>query len=91
MARVARARDMQPQVCMVSSPIWPIGTRLWVYGEHTQVLLHCTVVDVSHPRDVKRHLRTRRLIELSYEVTEKLCKTTKGSSAECPVLIIKLE
>ena len=91
MARVATRRDMQPQACMISSAEYEIGTWLWVYGKHTDTLLHCQVVDISHPRDVKRHLRTQRLVELSWEVTRALCGTTKGSSAECPVLIIKLE
>jgi hypothetical protein len=35
---------------MVSSPVWPLGTQLWVYGEKTHALLDCTVVDVRHPR-----------------------------------------
>ena len=87
MAKVAARRDMQPQACMISSAQFEIGTWLWVFGKRTGALLHCQVVDVSASRDRARHLRTKRLIELSYEVTVALCGTTKGSSAECPVLI----
>lgn len=90
MARVARNRDMQPEACMISSAQYDIGTWLWVYGKRTGVLLHCRVTDVSHPRDVKRHLKTRRLVELSWEVTRALCKTTTDPSIACPVLIIKV-
>lgn len=80
---------MQPQPCMISSAQYEIGDWLWVYGNG--VLLHCRVTDVSHPRDVKRHIRTRRLVEISWENTVALCGTTRGSSAECPVLIIRME
>ena len=90
MARVAARRDMQPQACMISSAQYEIGTWLWVYGQRTDTLLHCQVVDVSQARHRRGHIARRRLIELSYEVTEKLCGTVRGSSAECPVLVIKL-
>lgn len=91
MNQVAHNRGMQPQACMISSAQYEIGTWLWIYGKRTDVLLHCQVTDVSHPRDRPRHLRTRRLVELSYEVTVALCGTTRGSSAECPVTIIRVE
>jgi len=90
MEQVARHRDMRPVACMVSSPVWPLGTRLWVYGEQTGQLLHCTVVDVSHPRDRARHIRTQRVVELSYEVAEMVCGTTKGRVMDCPVVVVKL-
>lgn len=90
MAQVARNRDMQPSACMVSSPVWPLGTRLWVYGERTGVLLRCTVVDVSHPRDKARHIRTRRVVELDYAVTTALCGSTKGRPIDCPVIVVRL-
>jgi hypothetical protein len=90
MARVAQLRDMAPAACMVSSPVWPLGTRLWVYGEKTQALLHCTVTDVSHPRDRERHIRTKRVVELSFEVTEALCGSTKERVIDCPVTVVRL-
>lgn len=90
MARVARTRDMPPAACMVSSPVWPLGTQLWVYGERTQTLLPCTVVDVSAPKDRARHIRTKRVVELSYEVTKALCGSTKERVIDCPVTVVKL-
>ncbi len=90
MARVARSRDMQPQACMISSAEYEIGTFLWVYGKKTGALLHCQVVDVSHPAHRRGHVARRRLVELSYEVTKQFCGTVNGSSAECAVLVIKL-
>ena len=90
MSRVAARRDMQPQACMVSSAEYEIASWLWIYGKRTDTLIHCQVVDVSAPKHKQGHIARRRLIELSYEVTEKLCGTVRGSSAECPVLVIKL-
>lgn len=75
---------------MISSPVWPLGTQLWVYGEKTEALLQCTVVDVSHPRDQARHIRTRRVVELSYEVTKALCGSTRERVIDCPVIVVKL-
>jgi hypothetical protein len=91
MAKVAARRGMEPQACMISSAEYDIGTWVWVYGVRSGALLHCQVIDVSHPRDVARHRRTRRLIELDYAVTKEICTTTRGSSAECPVIIVRLE
>lgn len=88
MEQVARNRDMQPAACMVSRPRGPIGGWVWVYGHKTGTLLRCKIVDVSHPRDLGRHERTGRVVEISYEVTKHLCMTTKGSVKECPVTII---
>lgn len=88
MERVARNRDMPVAACMVSSPTWPLGTKVWIYGKATGALLRCTVVDVSHPRDRARHIRTRRIVELDYAVTKTLCGSTKGRAIECPVMLI---
>jgi hypothetical protein len=90
MTRVAQHRAMQPSACMVSSPIWPLGTQLWVYGERTGELLDCTVVDVSAPKDAARHIRTRRVVELSFEVTKALCGSTRERVIDCPVMVVKL-
>jgi len=90
MGAVADRRDMAQSSCMVSSPVYPLGTRLYVYGARTGALLRCQVVDVSHPRDKARHLRTKRLVELSYESARALCGTVRGNSIECPVLVVRL-
>jgi hypothetical protein len=90
MARVAARRDMQPQACMISSAQYGIGEWVWVFGKRTGALLHCQVIDVSQTRHKKGHIARLRLIELDYAVTRQLCGTVNGSSAECPVTIIKL-
>lgn len=91
MPRVAARRGMQPQACMISSAQYEIGEWLWVYGKQTGALLHCQVVDVSQTRHRQGHIARRRLIELSWENTAQLCGTVNGSSAECPVFIMRLE
>jgi hypothetical protein len=90
MERVSRNRDMPPVACMVSSPVYPLGTWLWVYGERTKTLMHCRVTDVSHPKHKQGHIDRRIVVEISHENTVALCGTTKGSVKECPVLVIKL-
>jgi hypothetical protein len=91
MEQVAHNRDMPVEACMVSSPVHPLDTWLYVYGERTGALLHCKTVDVSHPRDKARHIRTRRVVELSYESARVLCDTTRGRPDECPVIVVRLE
>jgi hypothetical protein len=87
MARVAKRRKLGPAACMVSRPYGPIGAWVWVHADRTGKTLKCLVVDVSHPRDLKRHKRTGRIVELSWEVTQALCGTTKGSPKACPVKV----
>jgi hypothetical protein len=91
MARVAARRGLPAVGCMVSSPRFPIGTYLYVYGVNTGALRYCKVVDVSAPKDSARHLRTRREIEIAYENTIDLCGSTKTRVTDCPILVIKLE
>lgn len=90
MDQVSRNRDMPPVACMVSSPVYPLGDWLWVYGQRTDRLLHCRVTDVSHPKHRQGHINRRIWVELSYENTQALCGTTRGSVKECPVLVVKL-
>jgi hypothetical protein len=87
MAKVARRRKLDPAPCMVSRPRGPIGGWVYVYGERTGQTLKCLITDVSHPRDLKRHLRTRRIVELSWETTAQICGTTKGRPVDCPVRV----
>jgi hypothetical protein len=93
MERVARNRDMPHADCMVSSPRYPLGTMIWVYGRNTDTLLHCRVTDVSHPRDKARHLRTRRVVELGYTEAERLCglRAMRDRPEKCPVIVVNLE
>jgi hypothetical protein len=91
MERVARNRGMDVAGCMVSSPFYDIGTRVIVYGPNTDRALSCTVVDVSHPRDRARHIRTKRITELSYPAALALCgrKHINHRPEQCPVLVVK--
>ena len=90
MERVAANRGMEPYACMVSSPVWPLGTELWVFGHATGVLLRCEVYDVSAPADRARHIRTRRVIEIGYANAMQICGSVTGSVRECKVTVIKL-
>ena len=90
MEKVAARRGLQPESCMVSSPIHPVGAHVWVWGEKTKVLLRCLVADVSHPRDRARHLRTGRVIELGYASTAAICGNTTGPARECPVWVMRV-
>ena len=91
MDRVAARRDLAPAPCMVSSPRYAIGSFVYVYGKQTGALRHCKVVDVSADADRARHIRTGREVELDYAVTAAICGTTRGSVAECGVIVIRLE
>ena len=85
MDRVAAHRGLGLSACMVSSPRYTVGAWVWVWGVNTRTLRHCQVVDVSHPRDKARHLRTGREVELSYEVALDLCGNL-GRPTDCPVI-----
>jgi hypothetical protein len=91
MERVARNRGMDVAGCMVSSPFYDIGTRVIVYGPNTDRALSCTVVDVSHPRDRARHIRTKRITELSYPAALALCgrKHINHRPEQCPVVVVR--
>ena len=92
MERVARARDLPIVGCMVSSPRYPIGTWVYVYGFNTDTLLRCRVTDVSHTHDRARHLRTKREVELGFEAARKLCgeAAMRARPEACPVLVVRL-
>jgi hypothetical protein len=93
MERVARNRGMDVEGCMVSSPFYDIGTRVIVYGPNTDRALSCTVVDVSHPRDRARHIRTKRITELSYPAALALCgeQAIKDPPTKCPVIVVRFK
>ena len=90
MERVAGRRGMEYPACAISSPYWPVGARVWVYGVATQRLERCTVVDVSHPRDRARHLRTRRVAELGEREARRLCPSIRGRPEECKIVVVRL-
>src|SRR5512138_1361196 len=90
MERVSRNRDLPIVGCMVSSPRYPIGTWVWVWGSNTQTLLRCRVTDISHPRDRARHLRTGREVELGYIEAVRLCgrRAMQDRPERCQVIVI---
>jgi hypothetical protein len=78
--------------CAVSSPFYAVGERVWVYGRNTDRLELCTVVDVSHPKDRARHIRTRRIAELGFREARRLCgaRAMGEPPTRCPILVVKL-
>jgi len=92
MERVARTRDLPLVGCMVSSPTYPIGTWLYLYGTNTRTLRYCRVTDVSAPKDRARHLRTRRVVELGYTEAQALCgeAAMDDPPTACPVVVVRV-
>ena len=73
---------------MVASYLYPIGTWVYVYGVRSGVLKRCQVVDTSAPKDRARHIRTRRVVEVSYENALALCTHLDEPVVECPVIVL---
>jgi hypothetical protein len=92
MQRVARNRDMSVVACMVSSPRYKLGTWLVVIGLNTGNVERCRVTDVSHPRDIARHRRTKREVEFSFETALRMCgaKAIRDRPERCPVIVVNL-
>jgi len=92
MGRVAVHRDLPPVPCMVSSPNYDVGTWVYVWSATKKVLRHCRVTDVSHPRDRERHIRTKRIVELSYEMAIELCghEHLADPPTKCPVVVVRI-
>lgn len=92
MERVSRNRDMPLVGCMVSSPYYPIGTWVIVYGVNTDRAIRCRVTDVSAPKDRDRHIRTKRIAELGYTEAERLCGPDHMDDppTSCPVIVVRL-
>lgn len=90
MEQVARNRDMPRVGCMISSPTLPLGSWVYVWGVRSQVLRHCRITDVSAPKDKERHMRTKRIAELSFDAALGICgiEYIDSQSKECPILVI---
>lgn len=100
MERVSANRGLAIVDCMVSSPRYPIGTWVWVWGSNTGVLLHCRVTDVSADTDTsgrgrresdrERHLRLGWELELGHNEAIALCslKAMREPPRMCPVIVI---
>ena len=93
MERVARNRHMEAVSCMVSSPYYPIGTWVYVWSHNKAILRHCRVTDVSAPQDAPRHKRTKRIIELSYEMAIEMCgrEHLNDRPEQCPVTVLRVD
>lgn len=92
MERVSQHRGLEPVPCMVSSPYYGVGTWVYVWSHNKKIPRHCRVTDVSAPQDAPRHKRTRRIIELSYELAIEMCgREFINSRPElCPVTVIRM-
>ena len=92
MARVAERRGLPVVACMVSSPVYPVGTWVWVWGRNTNALERCRVTDVSAARDRERHIRTRRVVELGYDEAVRFCgaEHINDRPEQCPVVVLKI-
>ena len=92
MERVAHKRHMTIVPCMVSSPYYGLGTWVYVWSHNKKILRHCRVADVSHPRDRERHIRTKRIVELSYEMAIELCghEHLADPPTKCPVVVVRI-
>mgnify|MGYP000996610000 CR=1 FL=1 len=92
MERVSRNRALEPVPCMVSSPIYPVGTWLYVWSHNQKVLRACRVTDVSAPNDRARHIRTRRIVELGYDEAISICgaEHINDRPEACPVTVLRV-
>ena len=103
MEQVSRNRDLPIVACMISSPRYPIGTWVWVFGLNTGVLLHCRVTDESADMDTsglsrresdrQRHKRLGWEAELGNTEARRLCgiKAMRDPPKGCPIVVIRLE
>jgi hypothetical protein len=87
MERVAIVRGMEQQDCMVSSPVFDIGSWLYVYGKNTKQMLLCQVVDTSHPKDKPRHLQNNLIVELGYNNAIPICGGLNVPRRDCAVIV----
>lgn len=85
MRKVAIRRGLEPRPCMISRIDGPIGGFAWVHGLKTDKWLYCLIVDVSAPKDRKRHIQTKRIIEVSHENALAICGSTRNGPKQCPV------
>ena len=90
MGKVAARRGLSPAACMVSSPRYPVGAWVYVWGVQTKRLRHCKVVDVSAPQHRAGHLARKIEVELSWENARELCGETTGPSRECPIIVYRV-
>lgn len=99
---VSRNRDLPFVGCMVSSPVYDVGEWVVIYGVNTDRALRCRITDVSDPTvkcnaagrcesDQQRHIRTKRVTELSYEAALALCgaRAMRELPEGCPIIVFR--
>lgn len=77
--------------CMVSSPYYNIGDWLLITSPHNIQI--CRKTDTSHPRDSKRHIQTKRIIELDFNSAKKFCNINKVGQEKpekCPITVKRI-
>lgn len=85
---VARNRNLPIVNCMVSSPYEKIGTWVKVKSLKNNKELLCRVTDQSAPKDRKRHIRKKYIVELEWKSAKILCDLTyvgQEPPKKCPV------
>lgn len=92
MEQVAEKRGIAVDVCHVSSPIYPIGTPVYVYGFNTGALRGCIVSDVSQTAHKARHIAKEWWAELGYSEAVSLCgiEHINDPPKMCPVIVFKV-
>ncbi len=92
MERVVAKRGLPERGCYVSSAYYPIGTKLYVWGHNTGVLLTCWVGDVSADKDKARHRAQGKPVEAGFTEAQKLCGLDhmQDPPRKCPITVFYL-
>lgn len=88
MENVASNRGMEIVDCMVSSPIEPLGSWVYIHSLVTGYESWCRVTDTSAPQDRDRHIQKNRMIEFGWSITPQMCGITHVAQEPpeaCPV------
>jgi len=92
MERVVARRGLPTDGCHVSSPVYPIGTPVYVYGVNTGVLRYCIVSDVSQTAHKARHIAKKWWAELGFREAENLCGAAamKDRPEACEIIVFRI-
>lgn len=93
MDNVARNRNLPIVKCMVSSPNLDIGTWVKVKSLKNNKELICRVTDQSAPKDRKRHIKKKWVVELGWRSAKILCDLKyvgQEPPKKCPVEVTVL-
>lgn len=90
MEQVARNRGMEIVDCMVSSPIEPLGSWVYVESQVTGFESWCRVTDVSAPEHRDSHIAKNRMLEFGWSITPQMCGISyvaQEPPEKCPVIV----